>query len=112
MRNTVKDSDKTGLAKDHKPIEYPKPDGVISFDLLTNLQRSGTSHDDQPSHLKVKEELQHVPTEISITQYAAPESRFCPAGVYEYGEPDAEGRRHLIINSQVCQEAICSLRAG
>ena len=57
----------------------------MTFDLLSNLQRSGTYHaDDQEAHLKVKPELCHVPQSISLQQYAGPEQNFCPAGVYEY----------------------------
>lgn len=63
FRNSVPDSDKTEPAAKHSPIAYPKPDGKISFDLLSNLQRSGTNHDhDQPAHLRVKPTLQHVPS--------------------------------------------------
>lgn len=58
-----KDCSRTKPANECTPIEYPKPDGKLSFDLLTNLQRSGTSHDhDQPAHLRVKEHLKDVPT--------------------------------------------------
>jgi len=68
-----------------KKIDYPKHDGKLTFDLLTNLQRSGTNHDhNQPSHLKIKPHLVEVPSLISFEKYAAPEERFCPAKVYEY----------------------------
>ena len=54
LAHTKRDSDTTELASKHKPIDYPKPDNVLTFDLLTNLSRSGTNHDhDQPSHLRV-----------------------------------------------------------
>jgi len=104
LRNTKPDSEKTELAEKHTTIEYPKSDGVLSFDLLTNLQRSGTSHEhDQPAHLKVKENLKDVPSEISIKQFAGPEQRFCPAGVYEYTEADVvTGKQELVINAQNC----------
>jgi len=106
--NNKPDSDKTEPANKHKPIDYPKPDGVLSFDLLTNLQRSGTNHEhDQPSHLVVKEELKDVPSDESIKIYAGPEQRFCPAGVYEYSDPDATGKRCLVINSQNCVHCKC-----
>jgi electron-transferring-flavoprotein dehydrogenase len=67
-----------------KPIVYPKHDGVLTFDLLTNLQRSGTNHDhDQPAHLKIKKDMQDAP-KVSYMKFGAPEERFCPAKVYEY----------------------------
>jgi electron-transferring-flavoprotein dehydrogenase len=72
------------MKSQHKPIEYPKHDGVLTFDLLTNLQRSGTNHDhDQPAHLKIKSDKTDVPN-LSFQKYGAPEERFCPAKVYEY----------------------------
>lgn len=75
------DSRATKPAKDFQPINYPAPDGILTFDLLTNLQRSGTYHDDdQPSHLRIKPELASIPEGTSLQVYAAPESRFCPAG--------------------------------
>ncbi|KAK1736521.1 electron transfer flavoprotein-ubiquinone oxidoreductase [Skeletonema marinoi] len=77
------DSKATKPAKDFQPIDYPAPDGIMTFDLLTNLQRSGTYHDDdQPSHLRIKPELAHIPESTSLQVYAAPESRFCPAAIY------------------------------
>ena len=91
------DSESTGLARDHKPIEYPKPDGTLTFDLLTNLSRTGTNHNsDQPPHLKIKPGMQDTPSEYSLPVYAAPEQRFCPAGVYEYVD------NKLQINAQNC----------
>lgn len=67
--NKIPDSARTKLAKDCTPIEYPKPDGALSFDLLTNLQRSGTFHDhDQPSHLRVKENLTHIPSSAHFNE--------------------------------------------
>jgi electron-transferring-flavoprotein dehydrogenase len=109
LKNTVLDSSKTKPASSCQKIDYPKPDGTLSFDLLTNLQRSGTSHDhDQPSHLKVKPEMKDFPSEVSITKFAGPEQRFCPAGVYEYSEPDPKtGKQNLIINAQNCVHCKC-----
>lgn len=78
------DSQTTLPKSNCKPIQYPKHDGVLTFDLLTNLQRSGTSHDhDQPAHLKIKQDKQDAP-QLSYSKYGAPEERFCPAKVYEY----------------------------
>jgi len=83
------------------PIEYPKPDGVLTFDLLTNLQRSGTFHnEDQPSHLKIKPELEDAALE-GYKKYGGVEGRFCPAKVYEWLE-DSEGKPHLQINKANC----------
>ncbi|TPX76899.1 hypothetical protein CcCBS67573_g01820 [Chytriomyces confervae] len=86
-----------------KPIEYPKPDGVISFDLLESVSRTGTGHvEDQPIHLR----LQRGPTdqlEVNYKVYGGPEQKFCPAGVYEYLD-DAEkpGQKKFQINASNC----------
>mmetsp|Transcript_33761 Transcript_33761/g.64397 ORF Transcript_33761/g.64397 Transcript_33761/m.64397 type:complete len:251 (+) Transcript_33761:2-754(+) len=96
------DSKATKPAQEFEPINYPVPDGILTFDLLTNLQRSGTYHeDDQPSHLKIKADVAKVPENISLQVYAAPESRFCPAGVYEYVD------EKLVINAQNCIHCKC-----
>ncbi len=97
FRNSRTDADATQPAAGHAPIDYPKPDGKLSFDLLTNLARSGTSHEaDQPAHLRIKPGMEGAPAR-SYEKWAAPESRFCPAGVYEYPEPGK-----LQINAQNC----------
>jgi len=102
LKNDKQDWQKTKKASECKEIEYPRPDGKLSFDILTNLQRSGTNHDhDQPAHLKIKQHLTKVPSEISFAEYAAPETRFCPAKVYEYAE-DEEGKPQVVINAQNC----------
>ncbi|KAG2377994.1 hypothetical protein C9374_008616 [Naegleria lovaniensis] len=81
-------------------IEYPKPDGKISFDLLTNLARSGTNHNhDQPAHLKLKDEA--IPVNVNLKVYGGPEQYFCPARVYEF-IPDQAGNPKLKINAQNC----------
>lgn len=109
LPNTKTDSAKTLPASKCEPIDYPKPDGKLSFDLLTNLARSGTNHTDQPSHLRVKPEHKDTPADISYPIYAAPESRFCPAKVYEYtdGSENPEKKPQLIINSQNCVHCKC-----
>ncbi|CAB9510527.1 flavoprotein-ubiquinone oxidoreductase, mitochondrial [Seminavis robusta] len=104
LSHTERDSEKTKQSTDFKPIDYPPPDGKLTFDLLTNLQRSGTYHeDDQPSHLRIKPELGDVPKNVSLQVYAGPEQRFCPAGVYEYVDNDEESGpdKKLVINAQV-----------
>ncbi|MGE5639024.1 MAG: electron transfer flavoprotein-ubiquinone oxidoreductase [Clostridia bacterium] len=79
-------------------ISYPKPDGVLTFDRLTDLSFSNTNHgEDQPAHLTLKDPS--VPVRINLEKYAGPEQRYCPAGVYEF-VGDAEKR--LQINAQNC----------
>jgi len=105
-----KDSEYTKPAAACKKIEYPKPDGVYTFDLLENLARSGVNHEhDQPAHLKVKEESSHVPLEVSLATFDGPEGRFCPAKVYEYvpDEDSADGSMRLQINAQNCVHCKC-----
>jgi electron-transferring-flavoprotein dehydrogenase len=111
--NQKTDAEKTEPAKLHSPIIYPKPDAKLSFDLLTNLQRANTNHEhDQPSHLVVKPGMDRIPSTISITEFAGPEQRFCPAGVYEYSEPDPVTKeRKLVINAQNCVHCkTCSIK--
>ena len=85
--------------QDARPIEYPKPDGVISFDRLSSVFLSGTNHEeDQPVHLTLKDAS--IPVEVNLAEYAGPEQRYCPAGVYEFVEEG--GRPRLQINAQNC----------
>ncbi|GIX71798.1 electron transfer flavoprotein-ubiquinone oxidoreductase, mitochondrial [Caerostris extrusa] len=86
-------------ASECKPIEYPKPDGVITFDLLSSVSLSGTNHDDQPPHLTLRDDS--VPVERNLKTFDGPEQRFCPAGVYEYVE-ESDGSMRLQINAQNC----------
>jgi electron-transferring-flavoprotein dehydrogenase len=82
-----------------KPIAYPKPDGVISFDRLSSVFLSNTNHEeDQPIHLTLKDAS--IPVEVNLAQFDGPEQRYCPAGVYEYVEE--AGRPRLQINAQNC----------
>ncbi|WP_343347400.1 electron transfer flavoprotein-ubiquinone oxidoreductase [Sphingomicrobium sp. XHP0239] len=83
-----------------QPIEYPKPDGKLTFDKLTNLSFSNTNHEeDQPVHLTLKDDT--VPIQVNYDVFASPEQRYCPAGVYEIvGEE--EGNPKLQINAQNC----------
>jgi electron-transferring-flavoprotein dehydrogenase len=84
-------------------IAYPKPDGVISFDRLSSVFVSNTNHaEEQPSHLTLKNAA--VPVQINLAKYAGPESRYCPAGVYEFVPDEAKGgdAQRLQINSQNC----------
>jgi electron-transferring-flavoprotein dehydrogenase len=86
---------------DARPIDYPKPDGVITFDRLSSVFVSNTNHsEDQPCHLTLKDDT--VPVKINLQRYDAPEQRYCPAGVYEIVS-DAEGENpRLQINAQNC----------
>lgn len=84
-----------------KPIDYPKPDGVISFDRLTNVSFSGTNHEEeQPCHLTLKDAS--VPVNVNLADYDGPEFRFCPAGVYEFVDDEDAGGKRLQINAQNC----------
>jgi electron-transferring-flavoprotein dehydrogenase len=94
------DASATGRADLYPPIQYPKPDGVISFDRLTSVSYSFTNHaEDQPCHLRLTDPT--VPTRINLPLYAGPEARYCPAGVYEFVDTDGSGAR-LQINAQNC----------
>jgi len=107
LHHHTKDCDSTREAKHYSPKEYPKKDGKLTFDILTNLQRANTYHEpDEPSHLKIKPELASVPKHVSYQEYAAPETRFCPAKVYEYHK-DESGNPQLVINSQNCIHCKC-----
>lgn len=93
------DAESTEPASKHKPIGYPKPDGKLSFDRLTNVAYSFTNHEEsQPPHLKLKDP--DVPVAVDLKQYDGPSSRYCPAGVYEFvGEGDDA---RFVINFQNC----------
>ena len=87
-------------AKDLKPIEYDKPDGELTFDILSSVFLSGTNHEEnQPVHLTLKNAA--VPVDVNLAKYAGPEQRYCPAGVYEFVKND-DGTERLQINAQNC----------
>jgi electron-transferring-flavoprotein dehydrogenase len=82
-----------------EPIRYPRPDGVLTFDRLSSVFISNTNHEEnQPAHLTLKDPT--VPVAVNLARYAGPESRYCPAGVYEFVNTDGEDR--LVINAQNC----------
>ena len=82
------------------PIDYPKPDGKLTFDRLSSVFISNTNHEEnQPAHLTLKDAS--VPVNTNLAMYAGPESRYCPAGVYEYVKND-DGADRLQINAQNC----------
>jgi len=84
-----------------QPIQYPKPDGVLTFDRLSSVFISNTNHnEDQPAHLTLKDAS--VPVNVNLALYDAPEQRYCPAGVYEIVRDDDGGNPRLQINAQNC----------
>ncbi|MDX3973046.1 electron transfer flavoprotein-ubiquinone oxidoreductase [Shinella sp.] len=86
-------------AAKHKRIDYPKPDGVLTFDRLSSVFLSNTNHEeDQPVHLQVKNPELQKTSELDV--YAGPSTRYCPAGVYEWVEKD--GKEIFVINAQNC----------
>ena len=86
-------------ADQHQKIDYPKPDGVLTFDRLSSVFLSSTNHDEhQPSHLTLKDAS--IPVSVNLAKYAGPEARYCPAGVYEFVGEGADTR--LQINAQNC----------
>jgi electron-transferring-flavoprotein dehydrogenase len=94
------DYELTGRADLYRPIDYPKPDGVISFDRLTSVSFSFTNHaEDQPVHLQVGDLDLQKSSELDV--FGGPSNRYCPAGVYEWIEEDGEEPRFQ-INSQNC----------
>jgi electron-transferring-flavoprotein dehydrogenase len=86
-------------ADQHRPIDYPRPDGKLTFDRLSSVFLSGTNHADQPSHLKLRDtDLQRI-SEYEV--YAGPSTRYCPAGVYEW-VTGTDGKPSFVINAQNC----------
>ncbi|MEM6411802.1 MAG: electron transfer flavoprotein-ubiquinone oxidoreductase [Pseudomonadota bacterium] len=100
LRHTKSDANCLKPAEKFKPIDYPKPDGVLSFDKLTNVSYTATNHEeDQPVHLQVSDmDLQKI---SELEQFAGPSYRYCPAGVYEWVE-EPDGSRRYQINAQNC----------
>jgi electron-transferring-flavoprotein dehydrogenase len=93
------DHDRLHAAAQVEPIRYPKPDGKLTFDRLSSVFISNTNHEEnQPAHLTLKDPS--VPVAINLEKYAGPESRYCPAGVYEFVNTDGTDR--LVINAQNC----------
>ena len=95
LRHGKTDAAATGEASKFEPISYPKPDGKLSFDRLTNVSFSMTNHEEsQPTHLKLVDAS--VPIDVNLPKYAEPAQRYCPAGVYEIVDGD------FVINFQNC----------
>jgi electron-transferring-flavoprotein dehydrogenase len=100
LKHGKTDAEATGHADRFAPIEYPKPDGVLSFDRLTNVAFSFTNHaEEQPAHLTLRN--LDVPIDITLPRFAEPAQRYCPAGVYEVVRDDGSNPR-LLINFQNC----------
>jgi electron-transferring-flavoprotein dehydrogenase len=88
-------------ARRFAPIDYPKPDGKLTFDRLSSVYISNTNHDEnQPCHLRLKDPK--LPIELNLAEYDAPEQRYCPAGVYEIVRDGENGAPRLQINAQNC----------
>ena len=101
LKHGKSDADATGLAKDHRPIVYPKPDGVISFDRLSSVFVSNTAHDeDQPIHLKLTDP--DVPIHENLPLYGEPARLYCPAAVYEVVYDDKGENPRFVINAANC----------
>jgi electron-transferring-flavoprotein dehydrogenase len=99
LHHTHADHECLKPANQCQPIVYPKPDGKLTFDRLSSVFISNTNHNEhQPAHLTLKNA--DVPTQVNLAQYAGPESRYCPAGVYEY--VDENDQQRLQINAQNC----------
>ena len=100
MRHDKTDAAATEPAAKHKPIEYPKPDGTLSFDRLTNVSFSMTNHEEsQPPHLRLKDAS--IPIGVNLPKFAEPAQRYCPAGVYEVVSEEGKDPR-FVINFQNC----------
>ncbi|MCC5969610.1 MAG: electron transfer flavoprotein-ubiquinone oxidoreductase [Pararhodobacter sp.] len=100
LKHGKTDAAATGEASKFKPIDYPRPDGVLSFDRLTNVAFSFTNHEEsQPCHLTLKDPS--VPIAVNLPKYAEPAQRYCPAGVYEVVEEEGKDPR-FVINFQNC----------
>ena len=99
MKHGKTDAASLQPAANYKPIAYPKPDGVLTFDRLSSVFLSNTNHEEnQPVHLKVKDLGLQKASELGV--FAGPSSRYCPAGVYEWVEKD--GDKVFVINAQNC----------
>jgi electron-transferring-flavoprotein dehydrogenase len=100
LKHRKSDAEHTGKAADYQPIDYPKPDGKISFDRLTNVSFSMTNHEEsQPCHLQLKDAA--IPIGVNLPEYAEPAQRYCPAGVYEVVQEAGQEPR-FVINFQNC----------
>ncbi|MEM8570453.1 MAG: electron transfer flavoprotein-ubiquinone oxidoreductase [Pseudomonadota bacterium] len=101
LKHGKSDAEATERSKYHAPIDYPKPDGVLSFDRLTNVAYSFTNHEEnQPCHLRLT--MDAFPVELNLPRYDEPAQRYCPAGVYEVLRDDDGSNPRFQINFQNC----------
>ncbi|MDP3659593.1 electron transfer flavoprotein-ubiquinone oxidoreductase, partial [Phenylobacterium sp.] len=101
LKHGKNDAESTGLAKDYKPIVYPKPDNEISFDKLSSVFLSATNHDEnQPAHLRLRDAT--VPINVNLPRFGEPARLYCPAGVYEVLYDEAGANPRFQINFQNC----------
>jgi electron-transferring-flavoprotein dehydrogenase len=101
LKHGKSDAAATEPASRFRPIDYPRPDGKLSFDRLTNVSFSGTNHaEGQPKHLKLADPS--IPLAVNLPKWAEPAERYCPAGVYEIVRDDAGTAQRFQINSQNC----------
>jgi electron-transferring-flavoprotein dehydrogenase len=100
LHHTHADHECLKPAAECTPITYPKPDNKLTFDRLSSVFISNTNHTEhQPAHLTLKDAA--IPVDVNLARYAGPESRYCPAGVYEYVRSE-QGEDKLQINAQNC----------
>jgi electron-transferring-flavoprotein dehydrogenase len=100
LRHHEPDNASLKPAKESQPIAYPRYDGVVTFDKLSSVFLSNTNHDeDQPVHLQLRDPA--IPVAVNLALYAGPESRYCPAAVYEFVD-DGSGGKRLQINAPNC----------
>jgi electron-transferring-flavoprotein dehydrogenase len=101
LKHGKTDAQATEPADMHKPIDYPRPDGVLSFDRLTNVSFSATNHEEgEPSHLVLADA--DIPISVNLPKFAEPAQRYCPAGVYEVIRDDDGSNPRFQINAQNC----------
>ena len=100
LKHGKNDAEATEPAEKHKVIDYPKPDGKLSFDRLTNVSFAATNHEEsQPCHLKLTDP--DLPIKVNLPKFAEPAQRYCPAGVYEVIEEEGAEPR-FVVNFQNC----------
>jgi len=101
LRHNHSDHETLKSANSMKQIQYPKPDGLITFDKTSSVYLTGTNHaDDQPVHLKLRDE--NLPVQYTLEKYDEPAQRYCPVGVYEIQIDDDDKNPKFVINSQNC----------
>jgi electron-transferring-flavoprotein dehydrogenase len=101
LKHGKSDAEATERAAKHRPIDYPKPDGVLTFDKPSSVYLSNTNHEeDQPAHLTLRDPS--IPIGVNLPEYAEPATRYCPAGVYEVLYDEAGANPRFRINAQNC----------